>query len=314
DAQAPLGAETRARAHRVLDFVMRNNENLAAALAHSQQAALAAQQANLPALALRCRVDAVRLLFMQGRFAHVLMQSEEIMPQLAEIGDSYGRGVLHSSMALSYLLLGELQAGLAAAEAGYGVRVEIGDVPGRIIAANHRALLLMTLDRVAEARAVIEDALAIRTLTDEMHELGYTLDKLAKIQLLEGDAAAAQATLRRALALPAAANDVRLAGYLRRSLALALLTMGARAAARQVLAEDLITSELRFVFEHQLLEGLIALADGDTLAAQTIGARLALWARTEGYYLLAKKADQLVARVEAPLHPAGWARLLWVGA
>jgi ATP/maltotriose-dependent transcriptional regulator MalT len=311
DTEGRGADEIRARAHQVLGTVMRLRGNLDAALAHYWGAVRAAEQADMPSLALRCQIDEASLLFDQGRYAALLERCAEFMARLRASDDSYGVGQLYGRIALSSLLCGDLVAGLEAAELGHAVRAAIGDVHGLVLANNHRAILLIALGRVAEARAVVERTLAEYQANRDMHDLGFALEKLAIVQMLEGDAAAAQATLRRALALPASASDAKLLSHLLHDLTVALLMTGGLDEARRIMAAHTLEGGVWVELEHQLLEGMLEMASADVAAARATAAELAARACQAGVRLYEQRAEQLAA-ASAAGPPYDWPRLMWV--
>jgi transcriptional regulator with XRE-family HTH domain/tetratricopeptide (TPR) repeat protein len=311
-AAQPWAAEVRVHVQRALGFIKRYNQELDAALIYIQEAGRVAEQFGMTELAWRCRLDEAKLLFTYGRLGPALDLCDVIIPQLRTYGDSYGLGQVYGIMALSNLLRGDLDSGLAAAEQGYALREEIGDRQGLVMAANQRALLLITLDRLPEARALIERTLAGHDLTGDMYELGFALEKLAIIQMVDGDAGAARVTLDRALALPATAGDAKLRGDLLHDLAMALLMIGEVAEARRVAGTRPAESAVWLDLDYTLLEGWIALASGDTQTARLAIDGMSRRAQQSGHYLYERKAAQFAAMIDAPPPLSQWPRLLWV--
>ncbi len=307
-APSRLASEVRVRAQRVLGIVARDRHDFDAALEHFQRASHAAEQAAMPALAWRCRMDEADILFLRGNLAGVLARCGALLPQLRAAGDSYAIGQLLSLMALSHLLNDDLAAGLEAAEQAYALREEIGDRQGLVIAANQWALLLIALNRIAEASDLVVHTLATSDLTGEMYALGFLLEKQAIVQMLEGDAPAAQATLRRALDLPVAARDLKLRGDLCHDLAVALLMIETIDEAQAVLEDRPDESGLWVELEYRLIEGLIARARGDLEAARVATDDLAARARAVGCPLYVRKAH----RVATAAMPLDYPRLVWV--
>jgi tetratricopeptide (TPR) repeat protein len=305
-------AEIRAWAHQVLGRIMRNRQDLAAALDHTRRAIRAAETAHMPGLMWRCRMEEANLLFVQGQLGEVLARCSALIAQLSVSGDSFTIAQAHGRMAVSHLLRGDVAAGLAAATQAYALRAELGDRHGLVLAANQLALLLITAGRLDEARALVDRTLAEHKATGDQYELGLTLDKLAMIQMLEEDGGGAQATLRRALELPAVAADAALRGDLAHDLAVALLSTGQVDAARQVIPAHPVAGSPWIALDHQLVEGLLALAAGDRAAARVAFEQVAEQAQAAGLLLYRAKSAQLAAAIELPPTPAGWPRLLWV--
>jgi len=293
--------------------VLRLRQNLDAALEHVRVTLRAAQAGGLPGLALRCRVDAAKLLYYQGKLGALLESCAELLPPLRAVDDNYTIGQLYGMMALSYLLRGKLPAALEASEQAYAIRSSIGDIHGIGTAANQRAHVLVTIGRLGEARDLIDRTLAMYEAAGEMNEVGFTLEQLAVLQLLEGEVDLARLTLARALALLPADGDAKLRGDLNNSLGVALLMVGDLDGAQRQVSGACSGGGVWVEMDRRLILGLLALGRGDASAARAAADTLAAQASKLGVGLFLRRAAQLAGAASEP-PPYDWPRLLWVAA
>ncbi|HZY42370.1 MAG TPA: hypothetical protein VFF59_10280 [Anaerolineae bacterium] len=138
------------------------------------------------------------------------------------------------------------------------------------------------------------------------------MNRLAEIQLVQGEATAAIATLQQALNLPAVHADQMLRFVLAGTLAIAYTVLEDQAsAARAVTDAPRIEGLSRWTeFEHDLVEGYVALARGDSDTARTRANLVAQ--RAEYFPLYQQTARQLLAAIDEGVPVSQFPSRLWV--
>ena len=309
-------AEIRVQAHSTIATTLRYGQQFDQAVAHLQQATIAARQSLRPQLANRCQIDIAALCFSQGDLEGAIAACNATVPQLHATNDSHTLARLLSHTSLSYLMHGEVATALATVEQACQIAEDIGDTHCVADSQVRRVRILIALGRVSEARNGAERLLATAATTDEMPLQGYVLDRLAMVQLLAGQAAVAAELFQRALALPAATSDGKLRADLHNHLALALLVCGSDDQAHELLACR-ATGQLPLstILTHDLIQAMLLLARG-TEAVQITAAVMAIAAEADAtkHYLFSNAAQRLLAAIPAPPPRDRFPHLHWIDA
>ncbi len=300
----PLVAEIRSHAYFSLAEVARAQRKLAVSFDFGKRALAAAQQADLKRDENTYRGYIGGLLYDEGDLKGSFRYRREALAGAQAIGDAFSAayGMIH--LADNLVICLELDEALELLDQAREIFWEIGDMRGLASGENLRATCLITRGRDADARSVVERLLVETEGDGTLRMRGYYLAKLALAHLLLGELPAALKTLERALALPSAQPARMLRFQLHDRVALTYLAAGDVQAAADALAQAPVFEGLSLwsVLDRQVLEGLVALARGNTTEATTLASQVAARAAQYPYYCqrAARLGDAI--RNRSPLH------------
>jgi len=266
--QAAPGGLPAAEAERALGMAARQDQDVAAAVAHLSRAIRIAQRAGEAGTAAEVRISLALALAYQGRMAAALAELDRAAkvltgPQLARV---------HLQRGAVWQMQGRVDAALAAFDRALPPLAQAGDLTALAVLHNNRGLVRSRRGQLAGAEADLRRAVELHRQLGEDREATETAQNVGLIAARRGDVVAALEAFDEVDRHLAESGTMDAVGLLDRSEALlaARLLEEARATGERALAELERRQVNAYLAEIRLLLSQIALLEGRSQEAREL--------------------------------------------